>query len=94
MRGGSIQAVSQDKDAAALMGIPADRAHAIAFSLSCAITGVAGGILTYYYQLVKIDFLTSCGTATGGCPSTRMPYCVQRTPFHSNQSFIFNLPLH
>lgn len=49
--GKSIQAVSLDKDAAALMGIPADRAHAIAFALSCAITGAAGGILTYYYYI-------------------------------------------
>lgn len=49
--GKSIQAVSQDKDAAALMGIDADRAYAIAFALSCAITGAAGGVLTYYYYI-------------------------------------------
>ena len=49
--GKSIQAVSQDKDAAALMSINADRAYAIAFALSCAITGAAGGVLTYYYYI-------------------------------------------
>ena len=49
--GKSIQAVSQDKDAAALMGINADRANAIAFALSCAITGAAGGVLSYYYYI-------------------------------------------
>lgn len=49
--GKSIQAVSQDKDAAALMGINADRVYAIAFALSCAITGAAGAALTYYYYI-------------------------------------------
>lgn len=49
--GRSIRAVSMDKEAASLMGIDADRCYALAFGLSCAITGAAGCILTYYYYV-------------------------------------------
>ena len=49
--GKAIQATSMDKDAAALVGIDADFSYALAFSLSAAITGAAGCILTYYYYV-------------------------------------------
>ena len=49
--GKAIQAVSMDKEAASLMGIDSDRCYALAFGLSCGITGAAGCILTYYYYV-------------------------------------------
>lgn len=49
--GKAIQATSMNKDAAALVGIDADRSYALAFSLSAAFTGAAGCILTYYYYI-------------------------------------------
>lgn len=49
--GKAIQAVSMDKDAAALVGINCDNTYATAFGVSCAITGAAGSILTYYYYI-------------------------------------------
>jgi branched-chain amino acid transport system permease protein len=49
--GKAIQATSMNKEAAALVGIDADFSYALAFSLSAAVTGAAGCILTYYYYV-------------------------------------------
>ncbi len=49
--GKSISATSQDKGAAALMGINTERAYMIAFGISSAIAGAAGCALTYYYYI-------------------------------------------
>lgn len=49
--GKAIQATSQNKNAAALVGIDSERSFAMAFSISAAITGAAGCILTYYYYV-------------------------------------------
>lgn len=49
--GNAINATSQDKDAAELVGINTERSYMIAFGLSSAIAGVAGCALTYYYYI-------------------------------------------
>lgn len=49
--GKAIQATSMNKEAAALVGIDVERSYALAFSISAAITGAAGCILTYYYYI-------------------------------------------
>jgi branched-chain amino acid transport system permease protein len=49
--GKSIRATSQDKMAAGLVGINAERAYTLAFGISSAIAGAAGCALTYYYYL-------------------------------------------
>lgn len=43
--GMALRAVAGNRDAAALMGIPVDRVHAITFALGAALAGVAGGLL-------------------------------------------------
>jgi branched-chain amino acid transport system permease protein len=40
-----MQAVSQDREAAALMGINIDRVGTLGFGLGCALAAVAGGIM-------------------------------------------------
>ena len=47
--GKAVQAVSMDKEAAALVGIDADHAYSTTFALACAFTGCAGAVLTYSY---------------------------------------------
>lgn len=49
--GKAISATSQDKGAAALIGINAERTYMIAFGISSAIAGAAGCALTYYYYI-------------------------------------------
>jgi branched-chain amino acid transport system permease protein len=49
--GWSLQAVAQDRDAAALMGIPVQRAFTIAWMLGAALVGVAGGLLAEFYYI-------------------------------------------
>ena len=49
--GKAIQATSMDRKAASLMGIDSENSFALAFSLSAAVTGMAGCILTYYYYV-------------------------------------------
>jgi branched-chain amino acid transport system permease protein len=47
--GKSIRATAQDKMAAGLVGIDAERAYTLAFGISSAIAGAAGCALSYYY---------------------------------------------
>lgn len=49
--GKAIRATSQDKEAAALMGIDTERAYKNVFGISAAIAGAAGCALTYYYYI-------------------------------------------
>lgn len=49
--GKAIQATSMDRSAASLVGIDSERSFALAFSISAAVTGMAGCILTYYYYV-------------------------------------------
>ena len=49
--GKAIQATSMDRKAASLMGIDSENSFALAFSISAAVTGMAGCILTYYYYV-------------------------------------------
>lgn len=49
--GKTIRATSQDKEAAALMGIDTERAYKNVFGISAAIAGAAGCALTYYYYI-------------------------------------------
>lgn len=49
--GKAIQATSMDRSAASLVGIDSDNSFALAFSISAAVTGMAGCILTYYYYV-------------------------------------------
>lgn len=47
-----LKAVSQDKDAAYLMGVNVKRVAMLGTSLGCALGGVAGMLLGVYYQMV------------------------------------------
>jgi branched-chain amino acid transport system permease protein len=51
MMGKAIRAVTQDKRAAATMGIDVNRTFLLTFGIGAAITGVAGAILTPIYTL-------------------------------------------
>jgi branched-chain amino acid transport system permease protein len=62
MSGKAIRAVTQDKRAAAAMGINVDRIYLMAFGLGCAVTGVAGCLLTPVYTLsptIGSDFMVA-----------------------------------
>ena len=59
--GRALQAVSEDREAAALMGINVERMYTLAWGISCASVGVAGAMLTmfhYVYPDVGGGFLT------------------------------------
>jgi len=43
--GRALQAIAQDRDAAALMGININRLNALGFALACAVAGAAGGLI-------------------------------------------------
>lgn len=49
--GRALQAVAEDQDAAALMGINSDRAFALAWGIGAACVGVAGALLANYYYV-------------------------------------------
>ena len=49
--GKAIQATSQDKDAAELVGIDAKTTYMVAFGLSSALAGIAGFAITYYFTV-------------------------------------------
>jgi branched-chain amino acid transport system permease protein len=60
MTGKAIRAVTQDRRAAVGMGINVDRIYLMAFGLGCAVTGVAGCLLTPVYTLspyIGSDFM-------------------------------------
>ncbi len=62
MSGKAIRAVTQDRRAAAAMGINVDRIYLVAFGLGCAVTGVAGCLLTPVYTLsptIGSDFMVA-----------------------------------
>jgi len=62
MSGKAIRAVTQDKRAAAAMGINVGRIYLMAFGLGCAVTGVAGCLLTPVYTLsptIGSDFMVA-----------------------------------
>ena len=49
--GKAIKAISQDKDAAELVGINSNVTYMVAFGLSSALAGIAGCAITYYYPV-------------------------------------------
>lgn len=49
--GRTLQAVAEDQDAAALMGIDPDRAFMLAWGIGAACVGVAGALLANYYYI-------------------------------------------
>jgi branched-chain amino acid transport system permease protein len=49
--GMALEAVSEDKDAAQLMGINSDRMFALAWGIGIATVGVAGALLTSFYYV-------------------------------------------
>jgi branched-chain amino acid transport system permease protein len=49
--GWALQAVSQDRQAAALMGIPVERTFALAWVIGAAMVGVAGALLAEFYYI-------------------------------------------
>jgi branched-chain amino acid transport system permease protein len=49
--GWALQAVAQDREAAALMGIPVQRTFTIAWMLGAALVGVAGSLLAEFYYV-------------------------------------------
>jgi branched-chain amino acid transport system permease protein len=58
--GRAIRAIAQDRDAAALMGVPIHRTNMLAFALGTALAGMAGVLLTpvfYVYPYVGRVFL-------------------------------------
>ena len=62
MNGKAIRAVTQDRRAAAAMGINVNRIYLMAFGLGCAVTGVAGCLLTPVYTLsptIGADFIVA-----------------------------------
>lgn len=48
-QGRQLQAIAQDRDAAALMGININRLNALGFAIACAMAGVAGGLIAPIY---------------------------------------------
>ena len=49
--GKAIKAISQDKDAAELVGINSNVTYMVAFGLSSALAGIAGCAITYYFPI-------------------------------------------
>lgn len=47
----ALQATSQDKEAASLMGIPTDRMYALGWGIGSACVGVAGALIANYYYI-------------------------------------------
>lgn len=47
----ALQATSQDKEAASLMGIPTDRMYALGWGIGSACVGVAGALVANYYYI-------------------------------------------
>jgi branched-chain amino acid transport system permease protein len=49
--GQALQAVTQDHEAAALMGININRTNALGFAIGCALAGVGGGLIAPVYYV-------------------------------------------
>ncbi|HLC06121.1 MAG TPA: branched-chain amino acid ABC transporter permease [Anaerolineales bacterium] len=49
--GRALQAVAEDREAAALMGVNSDRTFALAWGIGAACVGVAGALLANYYYI-------------------------------------------
>jgi branched-chain amino acid transport system permease protein len=49
--GKAIQAVAQDREAAALQGVNINRINALGFALGCALAGAAGGIVALIFSI-------------------------------------------
>ena len=53
----ALQATAQDREAASLMGIPADRMYALGWAIGAACVGVAGVLLsTFYFVFPDVGF--------------------------------------
>jgi branched-chain amino acid transport system permease protein len=78
--GSQILAVSEDRQAAMLMGIRPDRMQALAWGLASASAGVAGALIaTFYYltptvgeSLVLIAFVVVCFGGFGSVPGAML----------------------
>ena len=49
--GWALQAVSENKDAASLMGIPAQKMYILAWAIGAACVGIAGALMSEYYYI-------------------------------------------
>jgi len=49
--GKAIQAVAQDREAAALQGVDINRINALGFALGCALAGAAGGVIALIFSI-------------------------------------------
>jgi branched-chain amino acid transport system permease protein len=78
--GSQILAVSEDRQAAMLMGIRPDRMQALAWGLAAASAGIAGALIaTFYYltptvgeSLVLIAFVVVCFGGFGSVPGAML----------------------
>ena len=69
--GMGLFAIHDDEDAAEVMGVPTYRYKLVAFGVSCALAGVAGGI-----QALFVSYVTASGTFNITVPLTVVLMCV------------------
>ncbi len=67
----ALQAVSEDKDAASLMGIPVQKMYILAWIIGAGCVGIAGGLLSEFYYIypevgMVYGFLAFITVATSG----------------------------
>ncbi|MDD4571339.1 MAG: branched-chain amino acid ABC transporter permease [Clostridia bacterium] len=72
----ALQAVSEDKDAASLMGIPVQKMYILAWIIGAGCVGIAGGLLSEFYYIypevgMVYGFLAFITVALGGFGSIK-----------------------
>jgi branched-chain amino acid transport system permease protein len=58
--GRAIQAVSENKEVAELMGINSNKILALAWGVGCMLVGIAGGLLSTFYYIFPLVGFTFC----------------------------------
>ncbi len=59
--GWSLRAVSANRDAADVIGMPTDRIVTLTFAAAGALSGVAGGLVAYYFNSINVSVGLSAG---------------------------------